>query len=90
VRCFHKAFYRSNAQIPDPVKTQRCQSIQLDIGNVIPRRPIAQSATDATAHRNKARVKPTSKTTMVLLAMPAFLLRFIAGCPERFSSASPF
>jgi hypothetical protein len=54
------------------------------IGNAVARRAIAQSATDATAHRNKARVKPTNKTTMIFLAMPAFLLRFIAGCPEPF------
>ncbi len=39
----------------------------------------------ASARRTEARVKPTSKTTMVLIAIPACLLPFIAGCPERFS-----
>src|SRR4030095_7947871 len=39
----------------------------------------------ASARRTEARVKLTSKTTMVLIAIPACLLPFIAGCPERFS-----
>ena len=42
----------------------------------------------ASARRTEARVKPTSKTTMVLIAIPACLLPFIAGCLERFLANS--
>ena len=44
MRCFHRAFYHSNAQEPAPVKTQRCRSIQLGVGNVIQGRVLAQRA----------------------------------------------
>jgi hypothetical protein len=35
--------------------------------------------------RPATRAKPTNKATTVLIAMRDSLLRFIAGCPERFS-----
>ena len=39
----------------------------------------------ASAKGTTTKTKPTSKTPIALLAIPACLLRFIAGCPERFS-----
>src|SRR5439155_16510010 len=38
----------------------------------------------ASARWTEARAKPTSKTTMAFVAIPACLLRFIASCPGPF------